>query len=101
MIEEQTTRFLGAIQPLLVTVPPTTYIATLIGIINTALFYIGFGRGARMFVPYLLIGSIAAVIGVTVGRQLPETGPLIGDASVAAGTVFTWTILFIARSLRL
>lgn len=101
MIEEQTARFLDALHPILAIVPPPVYTAILIGIINSCLFYIGFGRGLARFVPYLILGSAGAILGLTLGKQLPNTGPMIGDVSVAAVCISTWTILFIARGMRL
>ena len=101
MIEEQTARFLNTLQPLLVFVSPPIYLATLIGIVNSSVFYIGFGRGLARFVPYLILGSGAAILGLMVGKQLPNAGPQLGDVSVIAVSVCTWSILFIARGLRL
>ncbi len=102
MIEEYTVRFLNAVVPALSEVPPSYYLGALIGIINTCLFYLaGFGRGFKLFVPFLAIGAAAAIVGLTVGRQLPESGPQLGEVSIPATTLSTWTILFVARSLRL
>jgi hypothetical protein len=100
-IDEQTLRLLDALQPVIAVVPPPVYFAVLLGIINSCVFYIVFGRGFKLFVPYVVLGSAAAVLGITVGKQLPETGPLMGDASIVAACISTWTILFIARSMHL
>ena len=102
VIEEHTVRFLNVLVPGLSGVPPSYYVGALAGIINTCLFYLaGFGRGFKLFVPFLAVGTAGAIVGLTVGRQLPETGPQLGEVSVLATTVSTWTILFVARSLRL
>ncbi|MHB0868367.1 MAG: hypothetical protein ACYC66_14385 [Chloroflexota bacterium] len=101
MIEEQTIRFLNTLTPIITKVPPPYYVGTLLGVINTCLFYLRFGRGLRFFLPYLGLGSAAALVGLTIGRQLPDSGPMLGDVNVAATTVATWAFLFIARSLRL
>ncbi len=102
MLEEQTARFLDLLRPAISLLPPTAYVGVLLGVINCAVFYLtGLGRGFRLFVPYLILGAAGAVAGAMVGRQLPETGPLLGDVSVVATCVSTWTILLIARSMRL
>ena len=100
-MEEYTVRFLNAFSPLLSRVPAPYYIGALLGIINSCLFYLGFGRGFRRFVPYLAVGAAGALLGVTIGRQLPDTGPLIGDVNVIAACASCWAVLFVARSLRL
>lgn len=101
MIEEYTLRLLNALAPVTTGVPPPFYVGTLLGIINTCLFYLRFGRGLKLFLPYLALGAAAALVGLTVGRQLPDPGPMLGDVNVVATTVATWTFLFVARSLRL
>ena len=102
MIEEQTARFLDLLRPQMVNLPPSVYLAVLLGVINCSAFYLlGIGRGFRLFLPYLILGAAAAVAGALVGEQLPETGPLMGNVSVAAASVSTWTVLLIARSMRL
>ena len=101
MIEQYTVQFLNALEPTISRVPPPFYVGTLLGIINTCLFYLGFGRGLRLFSPYLALGAAGALVGLTVGRQLPDSGPTLGEVNVVATVAATWTILFIARSLRL
>lgn len=101
MVEEYTVRLLNALEPTVSRVPPPMYVGTLLGIVNTCLFYFRFGRGLRLFPPYLVLGSAAAIIGVTAGMQLPDSGPMLGDVNVAATIASTWLVLFVARSLRL
>ena len=101
MIQELTAQFLNLLQPLLATVSPPVYLAVLIGLVNSCVFYIGFGRGLARFVPYLVIGSAGAILGLAAGEQLPNTGPLLGEVSVVAVSVCAWSILFIARGMRL
>ncbi len=101
MVQEQTAHFLNMLQPLLATVPPPFYLAALIGLVNGCVFYIGFGRGLVRFAPYLLLGLVGAMVGLVVGQQLPNTGPLLGDVSIVAVSIGTWSILFIARGMRL
>jgi hypothetical protein len=101
VIEEQTVHLLDALRPIFALITPAVYVATLLGMINSCVFYLFLGRGLRLFLPYLAIGSAAAVLGMTVGRQLPESGPSIGDVSVVAASISAWTILFIARALHL
>ncbi len=101
MIEDQTIRLLNSLSPFISKVPPPYYVGTLVGVINTCLFYLRFGRGLKLFLPYLAIGAAAALVGLTVGKQLPDSGPMLGDVNLVATTVATWTFLFVARSLRL
>ncbi|MGE5618136.1 MAG: hypothetical protein ACM3US_02635 [Sphingomonadaceae bacterium] len=101
MIEEQTLRFLNTLTPIISKVPPPYYVGALLGIVNTCLFYLRFGRGLKLFLPYLVLGSGAALMGLTVGAHLPGSGPMLGDVNVVATTLATWVILFVARSLRL
>ena len=102
MIEEQTIRLLDLLRPAISDLSPIFYLAALLGIVNCSVFYLfGFGRGFKLFIPYLVLAAAAAVGGAVVGTQLPETGPLIGDVSIAAASISTWTVLLIARSLRL
>lgn len=102
MIEEQTIRFLDLLRPFISDLSPVIYLAVLLGIVNCAAFYlVGLGRGFRLFVPYLLLASAAAVGGAIVGEQLPDSGPLIGDVSIVAASASTWVVLLIARSLHL
>ena len=101
MVEEYTVRLLNALEPTVSRVPPPMYVGTLLGIVNTCLFYLRFGRGLRLFLPYLALGSGAAVVGVTAGTQLPESGLMLGDVNVMPTIVSTWLVLFVARSLRL
>lgn len=101
MAEEYTVRFLTFVGPVLWKLPPAYYVGGLLGIINTCLFYLRFGRGLLLFFPYLVVGAAAAIVGLTVGQQLPATGPFLGEVNVAATVVTTWIALFIARSLRL
>lgn len=100
MIEEQTARLLDLARPALAGVSPTVYVAALLGLINSALFYVGLGRGLRLYIPYLVLGAAGAVGGAMVGRQLPETGPMIGDVSIVIASAATWIVLLIARSMR-
>ncbi len=101
MVEEYTLRLLNSLTPVLSRVPPPYYVGTLVGIINTCLFYLRFGRGLKLFLPYLVLGAGAALVGLTVGKQLPNSGPMLGEVSIVATTFATWAFLFIARSLRL
>ncbi|MCL4535142.1 MAG: hypothetical protein M1370_08305 [Bacteroidetes bacterium] len=101
MVEEYTLRLLNNLAPVFSRVPPPYYVGTLLGIINTCLFYLRFGKGLKLFLPYLALGAGAALVGLTVGRQLPDSGPMLGEVNVAATTIATWALLFIARSLRL
>jgi len=101
MVEEYTIRLLDSMAPLLTRVPPAYYVGTLVGVINTCIFYVRFGRGLLLFLPYLLVGTAAAIVGLTVGRQLHDVGPFVGEVNVAATTISTWCCLFVARSLRL
>ena len=55
-MEEYTVRFLNAVSPHLSRVPPPYYVGALLGIINSCLFYLGFGRSFRLFLPYLAWG---------------------------------------------
>jgi hypothetical protein len=55
----------------------------------------------KLFIPFVMIGAAAAVIGVTVSRQLPESGPTIGEVDLVAASVATWVALLIARAFRL
>lgn len=100
MIEEQTARILDMARPALIAVPPTVYLAVLLGLINSAVFYLGLGRGPRLFAPYLILGAAGAVAGAMIGKQLPEAGPMIGDVSIIATSVAAWVVLLIARSMR-
>jgi hypothetical protein len=101
MIEDYTLRFLNSLTPFISRVPPPYYVGTLLGIINTCIFYLRFGKGVKLFIPYLALGAGAALVGLTVGTQLPDSGPMLGDVNVAATSFATWAFLFIARSLRL
>ncbi len=101
MVEEYTLRLLNTLTPILSKVPPPYYVGTLVGIINTCVFYLRFGRGMKLFLPYLALGAAGALVGLTVGTQLPHSGPMLGEVNVAATSVATWGFLFIARSLRL
>ncbi len=101
MIEEYTVRLLNTLMPFISRVPPPFYVGALLGIINTCLFYLRFGRGLKLFFPYLTLGAAAALVGLTVGKQMPASGPMLGDVNVAITTVSTWGFLFVARSLRL
>ncbi len=101
VMEEHTVRFLNAIMPTVSTASPVVYLGTLVGVINTCLFYFLFGRGLKLFLPYLILGAAGSVVGLTVGEQLPESGPMLGELHVVAATIATWAVLFIARSLRL
>ena len=101
ILEEYTQRLLDLLAPLLYRFPPSHYVAILLGVMNTCIFYLRFGSGLLLFVPYLVIGSGASMLGVTVGQQMPSSWPTIGDVNVVAATVSTWIVLFIARSLRL
>lgn len=101
MVEEYTLRLLNTLTPYISRVPPPYYVGTLLGIINTCLFYLRFGRGFKLFIPYLVLGAGAALVGLTVGRALPDSGPMLGEVNLVATTIATWAFLFIARSLRL
>lgn len=101
MIEEYTVQFLDILRPALAAVPPPVYLGVLLGMVNSCVFYLLMGRGFRLFLPYLFLGSAAAGGAALVSGQLPETGPLLGDVSIVAVSILTWTILLIARSMRL
>jgi len=98
--EEYTIRFLNSMEPLLCRIPPAYYVGGLLGIINSSLFYLRFGRGLMLFFPFLVVGCAGAIAGLTVGTQLPEMGPSLGDVNLASTVVASWIALFIARSLR-
>ena len=100
-MEEYTVRFLNIVSPHLSRVPPPYYVGALLGIINSCLFYLGFGRGFWRFLPYLIVGAAGALLGVIIGRQIPDTGPMMGDVNVIAACASCWVVLFVARSLRL
>ncbi len=99
MIEEQTARLLDMARPVLIALPPAVFVAVLLGLMNSAVFYVGLGRGLRLFVPYLILGAAGAAGGAMIGRQLPEGGPMIGDVSVVSTSVAAWVVLLIARSM--
>ncbi len=101
VIEQYTAHLLNALEPTISRVPPPYYVGTLLGVVNTCLFYLGFGRGFKLFLPYLALGVAGALMGLTAGTQLPDSGPMLGEVNVVATVASTWTILFIARSLRL
>lgn|GEM_PF-1541291 len=101
MIEDFTLRLLNSLTPAISKVPPPYYVGALLGIINSCLFYLRFGRGFRLFLPYVVLGAAAALVGLTVGRQLPDSGPMIGEVNVVVTSLATWVCLFVARSLRL
>ncbi len=101
MIEEYTVRLLDTLRPVISSMAPATYVSVLLGVINACAFYLVISRRFRFFIPCLVLGALAAVGGTTVGSHLPETGPLIGEVSVVAASLSTWTILLIARSIRL
>ncbi|HEX2924391.1 MAG TPA: hypothetical protein VHS06_11980 [Chloroflexota bacterium] len=101
MIEEYTLRLLNTLTPAISRVPPPYYVGTLLGIINCCVFYLRFGRGLKLFLPYLIIGAAGALVGLTVGRQLPDSGPMLGEVNVIVTSLAAWICLFVARSLRL
>ncbi|MGI5837181.1 MAG: hypothetical protein ACOX87_11950 [Chloroflexota bacterium] len=101
VIEEYTIRFLTFIEPSLNRFPPSYYVGGLLGVINTCIFYLRFGRGLLLFFPFLVIGAAASIVGLTIGKQLPASGPFIGEINVATTVITTWFALFVARSLRL
>lgn len=101
MVEEYTIRFLTFIEPSINKLPPSYYVGGLLGVINTSLFYLRFGHGLLLFLPYLVVGAAASIVGLTIGKQLPASGPFIGEINVAATVITTWFALFVARSLRL
>ena len=76
------------------------FVGGLLGIANSCVFFLLFGRGFRLFIPFLLLGTAAAIGGVVVAKQLPESGPMLGEVNILIASVATWLILFIARSLR-
>ncbi len=98
--EEYTLRFLNSMEPLLCRIPPAYYVGGLLGIINSCLFYLRFGHGLMLFFPFLVVGCAGAILGLTVGTQLPEMGPSLGDVNLVATVAACWIALFIARSLR-
>jgi LysM repeat protein len=100
-LERYTERFLRWMGPLLQGSPPFAFVGALVGMVNSSLFYLVLGRSLRLFVPFLFLGTAAAVIGVTVSRQLPQSGTVIGEVDLVAASVATWIILLIARSFRL
>ena len=101
MAEEYTIRLLNFMAPLLQKLPPAYYVGGLLGVINTCVFYLRFGKGLLLFFPYLVVGTAAAIVGLTVGKQLPTSGPFLGEVNVIITVATTWIALFIARSLRL
>ncbi len=101
MIEEYTLRLLNTLSPAMSRVPPSYYVGALVGIINCCLFYLRFGRGFKLFIPYLALGAAGAIVGLTVGKQLPDSGPMLGEVNIVVTSLAVWICLFVARSLRL
>ena len=101
MIDEYTVRFLNAIAPVLSGVSPSLYVGSLLGIINTCVFYLFLGRGLKLFPAFLAVGIAGALVGVAVGGQVSAWGPLLGEVHLVAASLSTWAFLFVARSLRL
>jgi LysM repeat protein len=99
--ERYTEQFLRWIEPLISGASPFVFVGALVGVVNSCLFYLVLGRSLALFIPFMLIGAAAAVVGVTVSRQLPESGPMIGEVDLVVASVATWLTLLIARSFRL
>lgn len=101
VIEEQTVRLLDFLLPTISLLSPPAFLGILIGLICGSAFYLIFGRGLGLFLPYLVLAVAGALVGVAVGTQIPEVGPMLGEVSVVAALASSWSFLFIARSMRL
>lgn len=89
--------------PLIAQSPPWVVLSTLAGLIAAATFYVIAGRGFRSLPIYLLLGLLAAPACQLAGATLPVLPPplMIGEVHLAGVAVGVWSLLTIARLLRL
>ena len=96
-------RTIELLLPLLRQLPPWTVLAALVGLTSAAAFYVVAGRGFRSLPTYLVLGLLVAPLCQVVSAELPLLpAPLmIGEVHLAFVAVGTWSLLTIARLLRL
>ena len=77
-------------------------LASLLGLINAAAWFMLVGRDLRRLAWYALLGMLAAALGQVVATALHAPVPLpIGDVNVAAASVAAGGVLLTARVCRL
>jgi hypothetical protein len=96
-------RAIDLLLPLIRQAPPWLVLAALVGLTSAAAFYVIAGRGFRSLPTYLVLGLAIAPLCQVASSGLPSLpAPLmIGEVHLAFVALGTWSLLTIARLLRL
>ena len=78
-------------------VPPWLVLGMLLGLISGALFHLLFSAHLRRLPLYLLVATIAALLGGLLGAQLSLTPWSIGEAHLLAICGAAWSALALTR----
>lgn len=89
--------------PVIGVVPPWVLLSLMLGLVSASAFYLVLGIGIRSLPTYLALGLLAGPLAQFAGSSFPLPAPplSIGEVHLAVVAGGTWSLLAIARLLRL